>query len=90
MDREKAPAASPSDGTALPTHENDAVQTKKTTKGIKAAGESGRRGFHPLRFLRITWRSSSRASKFCNILWPAVPTAIALRCKSSAAVDLSP
>jgi Ca2+:H+ antiporter len=53
---------------------------KKVTPGIKPAGESGRSGFHPLHFLKIIWTSSSRASKLCNILWPVVPAAIAVKC----------
>ncbi|OTA97351.1 hypothetical protein M434DRAFT_299230 [Hypoxylon sp. CO27-5] len=44
---------------------------------IKSAGESGRSGIHPLQFLAIVWRSSSRVSKAVNILWPFVPAAIA-------------
>ncbi|KAI1386240.1 Sodium/calcium exchanger protein-domain-containing protein [Hypoxylon trugodes] len=45
---------------------------------VKSAGESGRSGFHPIQFLAIIWRSSSRVSKAVNILWPFVPVAIAL------------
>ncbi|KAI5248636.1 putative vacuolar cation/proton exchanger 2 [Aureobasidium subglaciale] len=48
------------------------------TKGIKPNGESGRRGIHPLHFLKICWRSSCTASKWVNVLWPFVPAAIAL------------
>lgn len=55
---------------------------EKKTPGIKPQGESGRRGFHPWHFLRISFRSTSRASLLCNILWPVVPAAIAVRCKS--------
>lgn len=49
--------------------------------GIKPAGESGRRGFHPWKFLRISFRSTSKASLVCNVLWPIVPAAIAVRCE---------
>lgn len=46
---------------------------------ISAAGESGRRGFHPWQFLKINFRSASRASLLCNLLWPVVPAALAVR-----------
>lgn len=49
------------------------------TPGIHPEGESGRRGFSPLRFLRITFRGSSKFGYILNILWPFVPAAIALR-----------
>lgn len=52
------------------------------TGGIQPAGESGRKGFHPWKFLRISFRSASRASTACNIFWPVVPAALAVRCKS--------
>ncbi|KAE9965787.1 hypothetical protein EG328_009396 [Venturia inaequalis] len=58
----------------LPIHHG-----KKVTKGVKASGESGRRGVHPIHFLRICFRSSCTLSKFVNILWPFVPAAFALR-----------
>jgi Ca2+:H+ antiporter len=45
---------------------------------IKSAGESGRRGFHPLHFIKIIWASSSRLSRAVNILWPFVPAALAV------------
>ncbi|KAG0650385.1 Ca(2+) H(+) exchanger 2 [Hyphodiscus hymeniophilus] len=51
----------------------------KVTKHIAPDGESGRKGIHPLHFFRIVWRSSSDASRAVNILWPAVPAAIAMR-----------
>ena len=57
----------------LPLHHG-----KKVTKGVKAQGESGRRGIHPIHFLRICFRSSCTLSKFVNILWPFVPAAFAL------------
>lgn len=52
---------------------------KKRTKGIKADGESGRRGFHPFHFLRICFRSSCTLSKYVNLLWPFVPAAFAVK-----------
>lgn len=50
----------------------------KVTKGIHPDGESGRKGVHPLHFLRICFRSGCDASKFVNVLWPFVPPAIAI------------
>ncbi|KAJ5006801.1 Vacuolar calcium ion transporter, partial [Colletotrichum sp. SAR 10_99] len=46
---------------------------------VKPSGESGRKGFHPMKFLKITWKSSSRASLVCNFFWPVVPAAFAVR-----------
>ncbi|KAL9038518.1 MAG: hypothetical protein Q9180_003084 [Flavoplaca navasiana] len=51
----------------------------KVTRGIHPDGESGRRGFHPHHFLRISARSASKLSMIVNILWPFVPAAIAVR-----------
>lgn len=45
---------------------------------VKTAGESGRRGFHPLHFFKIIFRSSSRVARAVNILWPFVPAALAV------------
>lgn len=50
----------------------------QVTRGIHPDGESGRKGVHPWKFLKTTFRSSSLASKFVNILWPFVPAAIAI------------
>jgi Ca2+:H+ antiporter len=50
----------------------------EVTPGIKPEGESGRRGFHPLKFFRICFRSSCTLSMLVNFLWPMVPVAIAL------------
>ncbi|KAF3767837.1 Ca2+/H+ antiporter [Cryphonectria parasitica EP155] len=49
------------------------------TPHIKAAGESGRRGFSPVQFIQVCARSSCKASAAVNILWPFVPAAIAVR-----------
>ncbi|KAK2024574.1 calcium/proton exchanger [Colletotrichum zoysiae] len=46
---------------------------------IKPSGDSGRSGFHPLQFIKITWVSSCRASLLCNIFWPVVPAAFVVR-----------
>lgn len=50
----------------------------KVTPGLHPDGESGRRGFNPLKFLVISGRSSSTPSLLVNCLWPIVPIAIAL------------
>ena len=50
----------------------------KVTKGIHPDGESGRKGIHPWKFLKVCYRSTSTASKFVNVLWPFVPAAIAV------------
>lgn len=57
----------------LPTHHS----TKKT-RGIQAEGESGRRGVHPWKLLKLSFRSGSTLSAATNILWPFVPAAIVL------------
>ncbi|KAF4983501.1 hypothetical protein FDECE_17293 [Fusarium decemcellulare] len=53
--------------------------TATSPRWIKPAGESGRKGFHPLRFCHISFKSTSRASLLCNLFWPVVPAAIAVR-----------
>ncbi|KAF2665621.1 hypothetical protein BT63DRAFT_70084 [Microthyrium microscopicum] len=58
----------------LPTHNEE----KKRGWHIHPAGESGRRGFHPLKFVLICFRSSCTLSKAVNVLWPVVPFAFAL------------
>jgi Ca2+:H+ antiporter len=50
----------------------------EVTKGIHPEGESGRKGFNPIKFLVISGRSSSTLSMLVNCLWPIVPIAIAL------------
>lgn len=79
--------ASPASDTAEKGGEHERQQTPKISnrKGlgilpthIDAAGESGRKGFNPLRFLKICGRSSSKPSMLVNVLWPFVPVAIAL------------
>ena len=59
----------------LPTHNQNG---HRVTPGIEPDGESGRRGFNPWKFLRICFRSSSRASKWTNLLWPFVIAAMVL------------
>ena len=64
-------------GRALPQYNHNGHQV---TSGVHPDGESGRRGFHPFKFLVITAKSSSTLSKMTNLLWPIVPVAIALVC----------
>lgn len=52
----------------------------EVTKGIHPDGESGRRGFNPIKFVTIAFKSSSTLSLMVNCLWPVVPVAIALVC----------
>ncbi len=61
----------------LPRHSINLRNFRRTT-GIQPAGESGRKGINPVKFLKICWRSTSRASRICNIFWPVVPAAIAV------------
>ncbi|KAM7195629.1 hypothetical protein V8F20_007373 [Naviculisporaceae sp. PSN 640] len=46
---------------------------------VRPEGQSGRSGFHPFHFLKITFRSASWISRMVNILWPLVPAAIAVK-----------
>ncbi|KIW36136.1 calcium/proton exchanger, variant 3 [Exophiala oligosperma] len=68
-------AEDPSNRKTLPVynHNGDIV-----TKGIHPDGESGRRGFHPLHFFTVGWRSSSKVSLAVNVLWPFVPAGLAI------------
>lgn len=76
-------------GSVLPQHEqnrepvvhkhDDGNGNSSMTPWIKAAGESGRRGFSPKHFFAIIAKSSCKASAAVNILWPIVPCAIAVR-----------
>jgi len=51
-------------------------QKHRVSTAIQPAGESGRKGMHLRKFLKICWLSTSRASRICNILWPVVPAAL--------------
>src|SRR6187402_3946235 len=75
---QSADVADTSSTTILPTHQFNSNGHRVTT-GIQPAGESGRKGIHPIHFLRICWRSTSRASRLCNLFWPVVPAAIAVK-----------
>ena len=73
MDADKGILSTSTSHEPLPIH-----NAKKVTKGIRAEGESGRSGFHTLKFLKICFRSSCTLSMVVNILWPFVPAALAL------------
>lgn len=60
------------------TRELTPVEKIKRSLGVRPAGESGRRGIHPVRFLKNVFRSASWASRVVNVLWPVVPAAIAV------------
>ncbi|KAL1879427.1 hypothetical protein VTK73DRAFT_6959 [Phialemonium thermophilum] len=70
---------SPIDGGEEGSGVRQQMKRKPALVRIKSAGESGRSGFHPLRFFRIAFRSSSTVSCAVNVLWPVVPAAIAVR-----------
>ena len=61
------------------TREPTPAEKVKAFLAVRPAGESGRRGIHPLIFLRNVFRSASWASRIVNVLWPVVPAAIAVR-----------
>ncbi|KAK1755793.1 hypothetical protein QBC47DRAFT_196926 [Echria macrotheca] len=85
-----SPEKSPSTSLQLPTtntntnppsssqEENGSLHGRFRPR-VRAGGESGRRGFHPLQFVRISLKSSSWVSRAVNVLWPVVPAAIAVR-----------
>ncbi|KAI1330858.1 hypothetical protein F5Y16DRAFT_361435 [Xylariaceae sp. FL0255] len=56
---------------------DDAMTTRKSIIPIRAGGESGRQGIHPIQFVSILWNSSSRLARAVNVLWPVVPAALA-------------
>lgn len=75
--------------TPLPLHSADAAGglTRELTPveriqrflAVRASGDAGRSGVHPVKFLRNVFRSASWASRVVNVLWPVVPAAIAVR-----------
>lgn len=62
---------------ALPTHNGQEHKSGGFMR-MNKAGESGRKGFHPLHFLLVCFKSTCKVSMMVNILWPFVPAAIAL------------
>jgi Ca2+:H+ antiporter len=61
------------------TAHDAAPKVRRVITGIQPGGESGRSGVHLINFFRIIWRSTSRASRICNILWPVVPAAVTVK-----------
>jgi Ca2+:H+ antiporter len=81
--KDHAHATSPISEEEPPSKESRDIEAQpgsqgKQTKHIEADGESGRRGFHPLKFLTICWRSSCTASRYTNVLWPFTIAAMVL------------
>ena len=71
----------PKSEVAYPPHRNSALPVhrgQRIVSHIRTEGESGRRGVHPLQFLRICFRSSCYFSSLVNIFWPIVPVAFAV------------
>jgi len=69
--------------TLLPTHNNEkggsvSSLSHRRMFRVDTAGESGRRGIHPIHFLRVCFKSTCTLSMLVNILWPFVPAAIAI------------
>ncbi|KAG5297714.1 vacuolar H+/Ca2+ exchanger [Histoplasma ohiense] len=58
----------------LPLHN----ESSRSLFRVASAGESGRRGIHPIHFLTVCTKSTNRVSMIVNVLWPFVPAAIAL------------
>lgn len=61
----------------LPTNSN----TSKRRNGlfrVDTAGESGRRGVHPVHLVKVCFRSVCTLSMAVNVLWPFVPAAIVM------------
>jgi Ca2+:H+ antiporter len=69
---------SPQQNEILPVYEVN-VNGHRVTRFIAPDGESGRKGIHPLHFFKIIWSSASDAARAVNLLWPAVPAAVAVR-----------
>lgn len=62
----------------LPTHNDRNSIHRPGYFRVGTAGESGRAGIHPIRFLVVCFRSTCTLSMLVNILWPFVPAAITL------------
>lgn len=62
-------------GLRLPSYKH---RGHKICWSVRPEGESGRSGIQPIHFFKIIWKSSCLASQWVNVLWPFVPTAMAL------------
>ncbi|RYP08168.1 hypothetical protein DL764_002075 [Monosporascus ibericus] len=90
VDREKSRSRGPRHGprvATLPQHTKDepdghlhshAMVRIRGGLRIRARGDSGRSGLHPIQFCKIIWMSNSTLSRFVNILWPFVIAAIVI------------
>src|SRR6186713_2769634 len=66
---------------SAPYDSNRSINGEKESripKRVAREGESHRRGINPVKFLKICFRSTSWISTAVNVLWPAVPAAIAM------------
>lgn len=75
-----SPGRGPNDS-ILPTHNDekapsDSSRRRNKMLRVDTAGESGRRGVHPVHFLQVCFKSTCTLSMLVNILWPFVPVAI--------------
>ncbi|OJJ31776.1 hypothetical protein ASPWEDRAFT_118242 [Aspergillus wentii DTO 134E9] len=61
----------------LPMHNEKASVRRRGLLRVSTAGESGRRGIHPLHFLFVCFKSTCTLSMLVSVLWPFVPAAIA-------------
>lgn len=61
----------------LPTNSN-ASNRRRALFRVDTAGESGRRGVHPVHLVKVCFRSVCTLSMVVNILWPFVPAAIVI------------
>ncbi|KAH7327387.1 vacuolar H+/Ca2+ exchanger [Rhexocercosporidium sp. MPI-PUGE-AT-0058] len=57
------------EGPGSPT-ETNALLPSFLPQTIHPDGESGRRGFNPVHFFKVLWRSSNQVSMAVNLLWP--------------------
>lgn len=64
----------------LPTHGKNSHSNRHVLGlfRVDSAGESGRSGVHPLRFLLVCFKSICTVSMVVNVLWPFVPAAIVM------------
>lgn len=69
-------------GSLLPTHNNEkslsSPKRRHKLLRVDTAGESGRKGIHPIHFLQVCFRSTCTLSMLVNVLWPFVPAAIVM------------
>lgn len=64
------------DESLLPTYNEKSPHWRHTLFRVNTAGESGRRGIHPILFFRTCFKSTCTLSMLVNVLWPFIPAAI--------------